>query len=137
MIWSPGYKLAHMTVEFITGLFIKSPLEKDFGDPSEDDIVPPEAAFTVTLPSENPCGPIVKSLSQFHSVKPERLDKLVTRMKELPPNKDSQIRFQISDQIPTTELLIDIFKDTDHSLIITAHSSQKIIDQLSSTLNTP
>ena len=114
-------------VNFVAGVFIKSPLERDYGAASVDDIQLPDASCFAVLPLGEVFEPLIDLYSSIDGLSPGHVKKIGLRLTELPIGKVADYRYQVKDGDATVELQLVMTKGAGDEIDMCFRSSEKVI----------
>jgi len=113
----------------VVGSFVKSPIERDFGEPSEDDIVLPSANYFVTGQLEYLETHLVNVFATIEGLSQEKFEKLHTRLWEIPKDRFVTFPYQVREPEngQSVELQLRAEKHKHNLMVIKFQSSSTII----------
>lgn len=113
----------------VVGSFVKSPIERDFGEPSEDDIVAPSANYYIIGQLEYLETHLVNVFAALDGLSHEKFEKLHTRLWEIPKGRDISYRYQVREPggDESVELQLRVQKHMNNITAIIFKSSTAVI----------
>lgn len=106
---------------------VKSPLEEDFGETPDWDIVVPEAHHAIKLQTDVMAKRLAKLCTEVAGFSEEHAGKIGERMRELPVGMFASYRYQIADGGSTAELQIRMTKRPGKLIAMELRSSEAVI----------
>ncbi len=106
---------------------VKSPLEEDFSETPDWDIVVPEARHAIELSPGAMAELLAKLCAEVAGFSEEHAEKIGVRMRELPAGMFADYRYQIADGDSTAELQIRMTKRPGNRIAMELRSSEAVI----------
>ena len=126
----PGWltlKLFEKALDATVDSFVKSPLEEDFGEANEDDVIVPDAVFQKVLPLTQMARPLHEMFQAIDGLDVDHVTRIGLRLKELPIGKASKFQYQVKEAGSVVELQVSMTKSTATQISIRFRSSNGII----------
>lgn len=114
-------------VETIADRLFKSPLDKDFGEATEEDIILPDFRCVVSGQLDSLSGPLAHMFHMIDGLTEVHLDKVSKRLPELRINRPVTYAFQVKDNGSPVELQLIMTKQANREVEMDYRSSQTVI----------
>ena len=114
-------------VEAIADRLFKSPLDKDFGEATEEDIILPDSRCVVCGQLDALTGPLAHMFYMIDGLTEAHLGKVSQRLPELRINRPVTYAFQVKDNGSPVELQLIITKQANREVEIDYRSSETVI----------
>ncbi|MBK1854665.1 hypothetical protein JO972_06825 [Verrucomicrobiaceae bacterium 5K15] len=121
-------------VNSIVGVLVNSPLEQDYGEASEKDIVRFEANYQLIAQIEYIDPRMARIFATIEGLSEHQFHQLHTRMWELPEDRRAEYLYHIKEpgRPEPVELRILLQKSSHHILYLHFQSSQAVIQSIQS-----
>lgn len=119
--------LVRKAVEAISDRLFKSPLDRDFGEATPDDIIPPSSRYVATLLLEDLEKPLARMVEMIDGLTVEQVSKVSLRLYEMRIGRTANFQFQVKDTGTPVELQLILEKHANREVEIDFRSSEAII----------
>lgn len=114
-------------VEVIADRLFKSPLDKDFGEATAEDIILPDSRCVVCGQLDDLTAPLAHMFHMIDGLTEVHLDKVSKRLPELRINRAVTYAFQVKDNGSPVELQLIMTKQANREVEINYRSSETVI----------
>ncbi len=115
-------------VEVIADRLFQSPLDKDFGEATAEDIIPPDARCVATMQLDDLEEPLARLAQMIEGLTIEHVSKVSLRLYELRIGRTANYQFQVKDEGRPMELQFVLSKYANREVEIDFRSSQNVIN---------
>ena len=123
-------------LERVAGAFIKSPLDRDYGETSESDIQISTAEIEIAMAIAQVYEPLIQLYSEIEGLSPEHVKKIGRRLHELPVGKVAVYRYQVDGDAGRVELQLRMTKLSGGEAGLHFGGSEYVIGKVSKVFGT-